>query len=274
MKIFLLSVPYDSGYHNRRMGAGPSALADALKVHMANNGHEIRVGEVKIDHHFPAEVTASFQVMRQVANHIHDAKIKGELPIVLAGNCSTSVGTLAGLHNNCGVVWFDSHADFNTPETSASGFLDGMSLSMVTGHCWKQLIASVRGFSPIAEARVILIGARDLDDLEVKNLSPSGINIITPSMIRENQASLQECFVEMENIYLHIDLDVIDAKFARVNAYSTEGGLSPDELLSMLTMIKNKYNICALALTAYDPVMDGERKVPELVNKIVELVTD
>jgi arginase len=274
VKIFLLSVPYDSGHHNERMGAGPAVLVNTLKEKLSREGHEISVAEAKIDHHFPTEVTGSFQVMRQVANHVHEAKTKGEFPIVLAGNCSTSIGTLAGLNNNSGIVWFDSHADFNTPETSISGFLDGMSLSMATGHCWKQLVSSVKGFSPVAEARVILIGARDIDDLEVKNLSPSGINLITPTMLRENPASLQECFAEMETVYLHIDMDVIDAKFARANAYATEGGLSPDEFLKMLATIKNKYRISAVALTAYDPSMDGQRKIPNLANKIVELVTD
>jgi len=274
MKIFLLSVPYDSGYHKQRLGEGALLLAKTLFGKLLQTGHEVRTAEVQIDNSFPTEITASFQVIRQVANQVHEAKAKGEFPVILAGNCSTSVGTLAGLNNGSGIVWFDCHGDFNTPETTVTGYFDGMSLSMATGHCWKHLTSAVPGFHPVPEARVVLVGSRDFDDLEVKNLSPSAINLITPSMIKENSASVYECFVEMEAVYLHVDLDVLDPHFVKANRYSMEGGLTPDELLRTLATVKNKYRISAVALTAYDPSMDDEKKIPGLVNNILEVITD
>ena len=68
-------------------------------------------------------------------------------PVVLAGNCNSYVGTLAGLETDrAGVSWFDAHGDFNTPETTTTGFLDGMGLAMASGRCWKAMPETIAWF--------------------------------------------------------------------------------------------------------------------------------
>jgi arginase len=274
MKIFLLSVPYDSGHHKKRLGIGPTILVPVLEKQLKENGHTTRTGEVHIENDpFPTEVTTSFKVNRKVAEEVRGARAKGELPVIFSGNCNTAIGTLAGSQNNSGVIWFDCHGDFNTPETTIGGFLDGMSLSMVAGHCWRQLTDSVAGFKPVSEERIILIGARDFDNLEEKNFSPSAIRLITPEILKANAKDLSGHLTPMESIYLHIDLDVIDPNYVRVNEYSTEGGLTPDELCEAIAFIKKQYSISAVAFTAYDPSYDPEKKVPGIVKQVLEIIT-
>jgi arginase family enzyme len=80
-------------------------------------------------------------------------------------------------------------------------------------------------------------------------------------------------FMPVESVYLHIDLDVLDPKYVKVNEYSTTGGLSPDELCDAIKMINNKYSISALAFTAYDPAFDPKKIVPGIVARICEIIT-
>ena len=169
MKVFLLAVPYDSGYYNLRLGRGALIIQKGLAQMLNEREHEIREMELSVNVSFPTEVSASFEIARAVATAIHQAKEQGEFPIVCTGNCNAaSLGILSGLQHQGGVIWFDAHGDFNNPETSVSGFLDGMALSMVTGNCWTSLTKTIPGYRPVPEDRVMLIGAHDVDPLERK----------------------------------------------------------------------------------------------------------
>ena len=88
---------------------------------------------------------------------------EGRFPLVLAVNCFTSLGTVAGLGRDVGVVWFDAHGDFNTPDTTTSGFLDGMGLAMLLGDGWRELRQTVEGLRPVPAEHALLVGARDID---------------------------------------------------------------------------------------------------------------
>src|SRR6266705_3835940 len=169
MDIQLLAVPYDSGNRGRRMGAGPEALLDSgLQQTLRAKGHrvQVKIAELPADA-WHAEIQTSFELMRMLAAAVREARDWNRLPIVLAGNCNTAVGTLAGLGaDSTGVAWFDAHGDFNTPETTRSGFLAGTAVAIITGRCWTQLADTVPGFKPIADERVCLIGTRVRDCLE------------------------------------------------------------------------------------------------------------
>jgi arginase len=104
-----------------------------------------------------------------VAERVSEATASGSFPLVLSGNCNATVGVIAGLAGasakeegaeEVGLIWFDGHADFNTPETTTSGFLDGMGLAIAVGHCWAQMVRAVPGFRPVREKNVVLIGSR------------------------------------------------------------------------------------------------------------------
>src|SRR5688572_756384 len=248
MKIFLLAVPYDSGHYNVRLGSGPLILQYGLQRDLKNRKHVVREVDLTVDVSFPKEVATNFEIARKVATYICQAKEQKEFPIVFTGNCNTAaLGILSGLQSDAGVIWFDCHGDFNTPETSSSGFLDGMALSMVTGNCWTTLTATIPGYSPMPDEKVMLIGARDLDPLEEKKLRASSLTLISCEALRQNIDSFHTLFPAVHSVYLHIDLDVLDPEFVKVNSYGIRGGLFPKELFHTISAIKKKYEISSIA---------------------------
>ncbi|HZB12163.1 MAG TPA: arginase family protein [Chryseolinea sp.] len=274
MKIFLLAVPYDSGHYKIRLGTGPLMLQKGLARDLNNRMHEVREGEVSLDIAFPTEIATGFEVARRVAARIFESKEHNEFPIVFAGNCNAAaLGILSGLRGEEGIVWFDAHGDFNTPETSSSGFLDGMALSMVTGSCWTALTASIPGYRPMPEEKIVLIGGHDLDPLEENRLRASAITVISPETVRRN-SDVSTFLPTVRSVYLHIDLDVLDTSFVKANSYAGPGGLSPAELFSIISVIKKNHNISAIAFTSYDPSMDPEQKVQGVITEIVKIVIE
>jgi arginase family enzyme len=105
--------------------------------------------------------------MRDVAIAVRAARDVGHFPIVLSGNCNSAVGALSGLTPaRRAIFWFDAHRDCNTPETTVTGFLDGMGLATALGLCWHQLASSVPGYEPVQPEVTFLLGARDLNEPE------------------------------------------------------------------------------------------------------------
>ncbi len=110
----------------------------------------------------------------------------GRLAVVLTGNCHTQQAVVAGLGSEeLGLIWLDCHADFHTPDTTTSRFFDGQALSMVVGDCWTSLCATVPGFTPLPEDRVVLVGARDFDGGERERLATSAIAYVEPGRLEE-----------------------------------------------------------------------------------------
>jgi len=262
MEIQLLVVPYDSGNRGARMGAGPEALIRAglpQALRDAGNVVHVKLAELPPDS-WNAEIATGFELMRMLSGAVREARDAGRLPIVLAGNCNTAVGTVAGLGtDSTGVVWFDAHADFNTPETTSSGFLDGTAVAILTGRCWTTLSATVPDFKPLADRQVCLVGTRDIDSLEGGLLDESRVNVIEPrqlrSTLRHKLSSLNE---HVYQAYVHLDLDVIDSGIASANMFAVSGGLTLEDMDFALSEIARTLRIAGVALTAYDPAADTD----------------
>jgi arginase len=244
------------------MGAGPEALLRAGLVEaLREKGHSVSVRMAELDpEKWQAEIQSSFELMRMLAAAVREARAAGRLPIVLAGNCNTAVGTLAGLGaDSIGVTWFDAHADFNTPETTTSGFLDGTAVAIISGRCWTQLAATVPGFAPIADDRICLIGTRDVDSLERALLDDSSVTVVPPNQLRKSLArGLQILTEHVDRIYVHLDLDVLDASVATANTFAVSGGLTLDDVRFALSAIAEKLEIAGVTLSAYDPAADTD----------------
>jgi arginase len=124
--VRLIEVPYYLGREHADLSRGPGKLADAI-------GGDSVVIEQPLPSVLPNEIAESFAVIRSVAVTVRETVEEGRFPLVLAVNCFTSLGTLAGVGRDVGVVWFDAHGDFNTPDTTPTGFFDGMGLAMLLG---------------------------------------------------------------------------------------------------------------------------------------------
>jgi arginase len=207
--------------------------------------------------------------MRRVAAAIDGTKTS--LPVVLAGNCITTIGALATYPpSRTGLAWFDAHADFNTPDTTASGFLDGTALSAVTGASWRNLALSVPGFRPIPEENVCVVGARDLDPMEKRLLSASGVVTVRASEVRTSlPAALESLTKNVDRIHVHIDLDVLDASVARANTYAVGGGLTVEDVEFAVSSIGRALPIAGITLSAYDPAADPDGGAAKAAIRVV-----
>lgn len=265
MQVQLLNVPYDTAVREGRMGAGPGHLLNnGLEAHLRDRGHTVTLDVVEDEAGaLPAEIRTAFELNRALAERVRDAVSSDRLPIVLAGNCNSAVGTIAGVGSEAtGVLWFDAHADFNTPETTLTGYLDGMGLAVLTGRCWAPIAQTIPGFEPVDERNVLLIGARDLDDGEVDLLSNSAIALLPPAEARSSLgAAIEELAERVSRVYVHLDMDVLDPSEGRANVLEVPDGLKLHEMREVLGMARDKFEIAAAAVTAYDPSFDDDGRV-------------
>jgi arginase len=139
-ELRLFALPYHDGLENVDRGRGPARLLDAARASGALAALELPVSVEIVGPVDPAspEVARVFALGRRLAERVRSALADGAFPVVLAGDCNSCLGTVAGCGTDrLGVVWFDAHADFDSPEDSQSESLDGMGLAMLTGCGWQ-----------------------------------------------------------------------------------------------------------------------------------------
>jgi arginase len=260
MRILLIDVPYDCGVFNTRMGAGPTYLLErGLMASLLAGGHEVRKEAVRLPLGFHTEWESLVILQRQVADLVRSALMSGERALVLSGNCGpAALGVLGGLGaQETAIVWLDAHADFNTPETSPSGFLDGMAAAVAVGHCWPAVIATMETLAALPEDHLVQIGVRSLDPGERRRLDNSRVYRATD--IDDISAAIDRLGGGVRHMYVHIDLDVIDIGELRANSYSLSGGLGADQVAATVRTAASRLSLSAAALTALDPALDPER---------------
>ena len=277
MNIQILSVPYDTGHCNERMGRGPSHLLEnGIADSLASRGHQVGFQTITSDSPFLSEIGTAFELKRKISENVHQATSENRFPLVLAGNCNASVGVMAGIGSqDTGIIWFDGHGDFNTPETTTTGYLDGMGLAVIAGLCWKSLAATIPGFRPISPQNAILAGARDLDQMEENLLKQSGVAMISVPAFRENgvaagfESALNDLAERVGKVHVHIDLDILDPKIATASHLAPPGGLTFEELEPALSQIAAKFTVRSGALTAYEPEYDPDGRALEACKRIL-----
>jgi arginase len=273
VRIALIQVPYHLGREGVGMGLGPDRLIEAgAAAPLAEAGHDVDIVRVARRNGETNEVGASFEVVRRVADAVARAATGGAFPLVLSGNCMSSVGVVAGLDRDVGVVWLDAHADFNTPDTTRSGFQDGMGLSILTGTGWRALRETVPGFRVVPEANVVLVGVRDFDPEEGERLAASAVQVVAPGDITRADEALARLRERVEAVYLHIDLDVLDPTEGRANEYAVPGGLAAADVEELVGAVAGRFAIRAAAVTAYDPAVDPEGRIPPLAGRFMRRI--
>jgi arginase len=137
MQVCLIRVPYAMGHQENGGSKGALRLVQAgAQTLLEAWGLEVATARVERGTPFRDTATASRAVNTQLARLVRQAHASRQLPLIPAGSCDASLGILAGFeHAHCGVIWVDAPADFNTPDSTTSGFFAGMSLAILTGHC-------------------------------------------------------------------------------------------------------------------------------------------
>jgi arginase len=265
--ITLIGAPFHLGAQGVGMGAGPLRLLDeaALPAALRARGLAFELRWLDAPAESGHEIERVFELDRTLAQIAAEARERDRLPVIVSGNCNVCLAAIAGLER-AGIVWLDAHPDFNTPDTTPSGFFDGMGLAAATGACWNTLVATIPGFAPVPEERVVLAGVRDIDPGEASRLDSSAVAVIEGGAgpgnfdleaLEAAAASLGERIAEL---YVHVDLDVIDPSHGSANEYATPGGLAPDEVRAAVRAAADAADVQAISFTAYDPAYDPDAR--------------
>ena len=190
----------------------------------------------------------------EAGGQIDDALEAGRYPVLLAGHCSICITTLPVVlrhHPDAWVLWLDAHGDFNTPETTESGFLGGMCLAAACG-----LWDAGFGLPAVDPTRVVMCGVRDLDAGERVLLDTNGVaRIERPSLLGETLGGRQ--------VFVHLDCDVLDPSILPA-AFPAEGGLSDGGLRLLLEEVVESCDVIGCEITAF--------QTPELAETVATVV--
>lgn len=289
MNVHLLQVPYHHGRERSGIGHGPDRLVEAgVERRLRNRGHEVAVERVDRPCAFSHEIGPAMDLNSALSDRVQATVQERRFPLVLAGDCNSCLGTFAGLGsasdgsvNQPEIVWFDAHGDYTTPETSASGFFDGMALAMLTGACWTTLCSGLPGFTPVPERNAFPVGTRELNGGEanwVENSELAHIDageLTEPDPLASIVDPLSSLQTRTDGVYLHIDLDVLDAiRIGPATGFAPPGGLSLDLLRDAIRTVGERFEIQAAALTAYDPAYDENDRVLTAALELVTTICD
>jgi len=208
------------------------------------------------------------RVHKPIAQFVEKTVRRNDLPISIAGDCGASLPVMAGLQKaglDPVLVWLDAHGDFNTPQTSPSGFLGGMPLAMMVGR-GDLSIPKKTGQTPVREDFVWLIDARDLDPLEEMALASSQVN-------RVKLDALSALIFERP-VHLHIDNDIIDAEDVPANNYPVAGGPSLAYTIEKCVAFASQNHLCAISLSGWNGQRDTDGKTSRACTELLISIID
>jgi arginase len=297
--ISLIGLPYQFGRradeHGYQMARGPEVLLadDAAPSHLRQLFSDVDVTWLdELDDPQPQPdgkrpLPPGDQMIRQLVQNtalaatVRDAKANGRIPIVAAGGCNSSIGVVGGLADNgIGLIWFDAHADAETPDSSPDGLFEGMPVAVIAGLCWPRWRKRIGGFTEIPVSRIIQIGLHDRAfDYEAEDgFAGAGTGyglgtVIDPPVVEREgyEAAVLSALTllrrETDRVYVHIDADVIDEKYMRASLHVASGGPSPDQLRWSLDQIADLFSIEAVSFSSYDTAVDPH--VPEILVPLI-----
>jgi arginase len=191
-----------------------------------------------------------------LAARVAEAVARGERPVSIAGDCCTAIGVLAGLQRaglEPVLIWLDAHGDFNTWETTPSGFVGGMPLAMLAGR-GEQTLMQAAGARPLPEARIVLSDARDLDPGERLALAASGVRHLPDVRALPDDARLDR------PLWVHFDTDLVDPSDAPAMSYAAPGGPPAATVETVLRALARSGRVAAASLSAWNPALAGAER--------------
>lgn len=286
-KIIVLGSPTSAAAMSAGHEGAPAALRSAgLVERLRSVGYEVEdfgddpVQVSKPDEESPrarniSGVLASINVLKP---RVEQAVKAGALPLILSGDCSVALATVAGVRRyfrNVGLVYVDRDADLNTPATTTSGSLDGMVVSHVTGRGAAELVRFWSEPPLVRDPDVALFGVARLDPAEQELLQHSTLRSYPAADVHKKGAA-DAARVAVERVHgnrnefvLHFDVDVIDG-FAATNCPG-EGGLRMEEARDALEVFASQPHLGAIEVTAYNPTKDPDGSGAKLV---IDLLAD
>ncbi len=278
-QVTFIGVPLDLGAGRRGVDMGPSAFRVAgILEKVRCLGYEVDdMGDLPVkipETQAPGDPRMKYlkeikEVCEQLRDKVEAVVAKGRVPVVLGGDHSIAMGTLAGLSRHfrarkekVGLVWFDAHADANTAETSPSGNIHGMPLAVALGLGAPSLV-NLAGFSPMVDgSRAALVGIRDVDPAERPNVKASGIGAFTMRDIDERgmrvvmEEAIKRTTAGTAGIHVSFDLDGMDPDYAPGVGTPSPGGLSYREAHLAMEMLADTGKVLSAELVEVNPILD------------------
>jgi len=293
--IGVIGVPLDLGAGRRGVDMGPSAIRIAgLERELEQLGHKVedcgdidvmiaetqKAGSTKLRYKQPI-LAANRALMKQVDKVMSE----GRLPLVLGGDHSIAIGSVAGstgFHakrgESLGLIWFDAHGDSNTPQTTPSGNIHGMSLAVSLGYGDHDLV-HLGGRAPKVQARnTVLIGIRDLDAGEREFIKKSGVTCYTMRDLDERgmrdvlDEAIRTASDGTAGIHLSFDLDVVDPVDAPGTGTRVDGGISYREAHLAMEMLHDRALVAAIDFVEVNPVLDTQNMTGVLAVELAQSV--
>lgn len=289
-RVRILGVPADYGANRRGVDMGPSAIRyaglqealDTASVKAVDHGD---VGAPRAEETDPEAETPGLgraQFLREVrrvattlADDVAEALTAESLPLVLGGDHSVSIGSLSGTSRDAevGVVWFDAHGDFNTPATTPSGNVHGMSLAAALG------LGEFGGtdWAPapgLSAEHIALVGIRDLDDRETATIQESEASVFTMSDIDELgivpvvEEALSIALPGTDGLHVSLDLDWLDPTIAPGVGTPVRGGVSYREAHTAMEAIAACGKLRSMDLVEVNPILDTRNETAELAAEL------
>jgi arginase len=277
--IAVIGAPMDLGAGRRGVDMGPSALRIArLNERLRALGYGVEdLGNVAVDQpeslpSGPANARYLPQIAAtcaRLAEMVESAADRGRVPLVLGGDHSIAVGTIAGLSRHfakqqqkLGVIWIDAHADMNTPESSPSGNVHGMPLACCIGAGPKELSCLAGHIPMVSPENVAIVGLRSVDDLERLNVRGMGVHAFTMRDIDERgmrtviQQAIHVASSGTAGFHVSFDMDSVDPVEAPGVGTPVPGGLTYREAHLAMELIGDSGHMTSVEVVEVNPVMD------------------
>ena len=288
MQIDIIGVPIDLGADRRGVDMGPSAIRYAhLQKKLEELGYAVEdKGNIEV----PIAETCAVSdprlkyidcivpMARRAAGAVATSMQAGHFPLVLGGDHSLSLGSIRGAARvkDIGVIWIDAHADFNTEVTTPSGNIHGMPLAALCGlgdprltQIWEEETCAVD------PQRVAIIGARDLDAGEKKNLREAGVLVMGMEqvdrlgMVAAMEKAIERVSRHADGLYLSFDMDVMDPRHAPGVGTPVAAGLTQREGHVACEMIGETGKLIGMDVVEVNPILDVQNQTGELAVEFV-----
>lgn len=227
---------------------------------------EIGAQWIDIAPQFSDDIEPVVAVNRALAEAIQSLP-EGTFPIIAAADCTSCWGAMAGLQSQSPVVlWYDAHGDFNTPETSPSGFLGGMPLAAMVGMGNQATIEAI-GLQLVPEHKVVLTDGRDLDPEEAELVKNSNI-------IYEREISAIDAMRWDDPLYIHFDADIIHLDDYPAVSYPASGGPSLSASLASLRNAVQNNAIAGILFSIWNNDVDGAEQSKDAIVTLIRAVAE
>lgn len=286
-RISLIGMPIDLGGNHRGVDMGPTALRVAgLGQGLAGLGHEVvDRGDIRVPNCETIDLGDArarylddiARVSEELASRVHEEVASGAQPIVMGGDHSAAIGSVAGLSahyrerdEQIGLLWVDAHSDMNTPETTPSGNIHGMPVACLLGHGPQELVDVHFPGPKLDPSKIAMVAIRSIDPLERELVRDLGIRVFTMREIDEHgvKAVMREALEIVGDgtagFHLSYDIDAVDRMWAPGVGTPVPGGLTYREAHHVAELAHDSGRMLAMDLMEVNPVADIRNTTAEL----------